>query len=190
MTLFHRLAALAAAQHGYVTVDDARDVGGTPMALLMLAKRGTLEHVDHGLYRFPDIAVGPLAQFQEAVMRVPGAVLSHDTALELLDLADVNPRKVHVTAPRGYRVRKRLPGWLVVHHDPLDPMDATDHEGLPVVTPARAIIDAIRDNLGPRFVEQALDTARRRNLLTTPEERRVLAVAEEHRRAASPRGAS
>jgi hypothetical protein len=69
-------------------------------------------------------------------------------------------------------------------------MDVTDHEGLPVVTPARAIIDAIRDNLGPRFVEQALDTARRRNLLTTPEERRVLAVAEDHRRAASPRGAS
>lgn len=178
MTLYHRLAAIAADQHGYVTVGDARDVGGTPMALLMLAKRGTLEHVDHGLYRFPDIATGPLAQLQEAVLRLPGAVLSHDTALDLMGLADVNPRKVHVTTPRGYRIRKHLPPWLAVHNDPLDAVDITDHDGLPVVTPARAIIDAITDHVGPRFVDQALETARRRNLLTTPEEERVLAVAE------------
>ena len=180
MTLFRRLAARAADQHGYVTVDDAREVGGTPMALLMLAKRGALEHVDHGLYRIPDLAVGPLAQFQEAVLRIPGAVLSHDTALELLDLADVNPRQVHVTAPRAYRVRKRLPDWMVVHRDRLDDDDIDGHEGLPVVTPARAIIDAIEDGVGARFVTQAIDTARRRNLLTTPEETRVLGVAAGH----------
>lgn len=180
MTLFHRLAVRAANQHGYVTVGDARETGGTPMALLMLARRGALEHVDHGLYRIPDLAVGPLAQLQEAVLRVPGAVLSHDTALELLDLADVNPRQVHVTAPRAYRVRKRLPGWMVVHRDRLDVEDVDDCEGLPVVTPARAIIDAIEDGIGARFVIQAIDTARRRNLLTTPEEARVLAVAADH----------
>lgn len=183
MTLFHRLVALAVDQHGYVTVEDARAIGGTPMALVMLAKRGTLEHVDRGLYRVPDLAVGPLAQPQEAVLRLPGAVLSHDTALELMDLADVNPRKVHVTTPRGYRVRKHLPGWLVVHRDELEPADVTEHDGLPMVTPTRAIIDAVTDDLGARFVNQALETARRRNLLTTPEERRVLAAVENRRTA-------
>jgi predicted transcriptional regulator of viral defense system len=180
MTLFHRLAARASSQHGYVTVDDAREVGGTPMALLMLARRGALDHVDHGIYRVPDLAVGPLAQLQEAVLRVPGAVLSHDTALELLDLADVNPRQAHVTAPHGYRIRKRLPDWMVVHRDRLDDDDVDDFEGLPVVTPARAIIDAIEDGVGAHFVTQAIDMARRRNLLTTPEEARVVGVAADH----------
>ena len=143
------------------------------MALVMLAKRGTIKHVERGLYRFAELAGDPLAQYQEALLRVPGAVLSHDTALEIADLADVNPRGVHITVERGRRIRKHLPAWLVVHEAALDPVDIGEHDGLEIVTPARAIIDAIEDDLGERFVYQAIETARRRNLLTTPEERRI-----------------
>ena len=112
-------------------------------------------------------------QVQEALLRLPGAVLSHDTALEVEDLADVNPRRIHVTMPPGYRLRRQVPGWITVHRDRLEPAEVTEHQGLEIVTPARAIIDAIEDDLGDRFVEQALATARRRNLLTTPEETRI-----------------
>jgi hypothetical protein len=35
------------------------------------------------------------------------AALSHETALDLLELADVNPDGVHVTAPSGARVRRQ-----------------------------------------------------------------------------------
>ncbi len=173
MNLVRRLLARAVDQHGYVTPADAAEEGVTPMALVMLARRGTIEHVDRGLYRFAELAGDPLAQYQEALFRVPGAVLSHDTALEIEDLADVNPRGVHVTVERGRRIRKQLPPWLVVHEAALDPMDIGERDGLEIVTPARAIIDAIEDDLGERFVFQAIETARRRNLLTTPEERRI-----------------
>lgn len=173
MALFRRLVGRAATQHGYVTTADALEEGATRMALVMLARRGTIEHVDRGLYRIPELAGDPLAQYQEALLRLPDAVLSYDTALEIQDLADVNPRKVHLTVPKGRRVRRRVPGWVVLHEGDLGPTDVTEHEGLAVVTPARAIIDAIQDDLGERFVQQAVATARRRNLLTTPEEARI-----------------
>lgn len=173
MTLYRRLFARAADRHGYVTTEDALQEGGTRMALVMLAQRGTLEHIDHGVYRVPELAGDPLGQYQEALLRLPGAVLSHDTALELQDLADVNPRRVHLTLPPTHRLRRKIPGWITLHRARLDPVDVTAHEGLEIVTPARAILDAIQDNLGARFVEQALATARKRNLLTTPEEQRI-----------------
>lgn len=181
MTLVRRLLARAVDQHGYVTTADAVEEGATPMALVMLAHRGTVDHVDRGLYRFAELAGDPLAQYQEALLRLPGAVLSHDTALEIEGLADVNPRGVHVTVERGRRIRKQLPKWLVVHEDALDPIDIGERDGLEVVTPARAIIDAIKDDLGERFVYQAIETARRRNLLTTPEETRIDAALAQKR---------
>lgn len=181
MTLFQRLVARAADQHGYVRTQDAIDEGGTPMALVMLAQRGTIEHVDRGLYLVRELAGDPLAQYQEALFRLPGGVISHDTALEIQDLADVNPRQVHVTVPPRDRIRKHLPAWIIVHREQFPPADVTEHDGLQIVTPARAIINAIEDDLGDRFVTQAIETARKRNLLTTPEERRIEQALERHR---------
>lgn len=173
MTLYRRLLPHAADQHGLVTTEDAREEGGTLMALVMLARRGALEHVDRGIYRVPELAGDRLGQYQEALLRFPGAVLTHDTALDLHDLADVNPRRVHVTLPKGFRARKEVPPWLEIHRAGLAPADVTYHEGLAIATPARAIIDAIHADLGQRFVGQAIENARRRNLLTTREERAV-----------------
>jgi predicted transcriptional regulator of viral defense system len=34
-------------------------------------------------------------------------VLSHDTALELHELCDVNPEKIHLTVPADYQPRRR-----------------------------------------------------------------------------------
>ena len=66
-----------------------------------------------------------------------------------------------------------LPEWLAVHRGPLEPEDVTGHQGLAIATPARAIVDGITSALGDRFVDQAIETAHERNLLTTREEQRV-----------------
>jgi len=143
------------------------------MALVMLARRGSIEHVGRGIYRFPELAGDQLAQYQEALVRFPGAVLTHDTALLLHDLADVNPRRVHVTLSKAFRARKAIPAWMEIHRADIGPADVTDHDGLAIATPARAIIDAIEADLGQRFVDQAIETARRRNLMTSREEQAV-----------------
>jgi predicted transcriptional regulator of viral defense system len=152
MNRYRQLVAIAADHHGLVTSADAAAEGVQRVLLVQMARRGILEKVARGVYRVPELAGDPLAQYQEALLLLPGAVLSHETALDLNDLCDVNPRQIHVTVVPGTRVRKTLPKWLAVHH---------------------AIIDGIAAALGDRFVDQAIATARERNLLTTREERRV-----------------
>jgi len=173
MNRYRQLVAIAADQHGLVTSADAAAEGVQRVLLVQMAKRSVLERVARGVYRVPELAGDPLAQYQEALLLLPGAVLSHETALDLHDLCDVNPREIHVTVVAGTRVRKTLPKWLAVHHGPLEPEDVTGHDGLAIVTPARAIVDGIATALGDRFVDQAIATARERNLLTTREEQGV-----------------
>ncbi len=170
MNRYRQLVAIAADHHGLVTSAAAAADGVQPVLLVQMARRGVLERVARGVYCVPELAGDPLAQYQEALLMLPGAVLSHETALDLHDLCDVNPRQIHVTVAAGDRIRKMLPEWLAVHHGPLEPEDVTGHEGLAIVTPARAIVDGITTGLGDRFVDQAIGTAHERNLLTTHEE--------------------
>jgi len=173
MNRYRQLVAIAADRHGLVTSAAAAAEGVPRVLLVQMARRGVLEKVARGVYRVPELAGDPLAQYQEALLMLPGAVLSHETALDLHDLCDVNPSLVHVTVVPGTRLRKALPEWLAVHHGPLEPEDVTGHEGLAIVTPARAIVDGITTALGDRFIDQAIGAARERNLLTTREEQGV-----------------
>jgi predicted transcriptional regulator of viral defense system len=173
MNRYRQLVAIAADQHGLVTSAGAAAAGVQPVLLVQMARRGVLDTVARGIYRVPELAGDPLAQYQEALLLLPGAVLSHETALDLHDLCDVNPGQIHVTVAAGTRIRKALPGWLAVHRGPLEPDDVTGHDGLAIVTPARSIVDGITSALGDRFVDQAIGTARERNLLTVLEEQGV-----------------
>lgn len=173
MNRYRQLVAIAADQHGLVTSAGAAAEGVQPVLLVQMARRGVLDKVARGIYRVPELAGDPLAQYQEALLLLPDAVLSHETALDLHHLCDVNPRQIHVTVAAGTRIRKTLPGWLAVHRGPLEPEDVTGHDGLAIVTPARAILDGITTALGDRLVDQAIGTARERNLLTTREEQGV-----------------
>lgn len=176
MTLMQQMYAIAADRHGYLVPEDVREAGGSAMALVMLAQRGTLNHIDRGIYRLPALADDPLARQQEALLRLPGGILSHDTALALAHLADVNPQRVHVTMPPGYQLRKHLPGWIVVHRARIEPQETTYIAGLAITTPVRTIVDSIEGTVGGRFAEQAFTTARRRNLLSASDERRIRQV--------------
>lgn len=164
------LLELANGQYGYVTPDDARSGGVDPAQLRLMHHRGVLERVAHGLYRFPVVPSGPLDQYMEAVLwtRTP-AQLSHETALDLHDLCDVNPAQIHVTVPAAYRLRRSMPDTYRLHRRDLSADDITRHEGVPMVSVRRAILDGIETGLGWHLIEQALETARRRGLLSRSE---------------------
>jgi predicted transcriptional regulator of viral defense system len=172
--LFPLLLERALDQHGLLTPDDAQAVGANDAALRLMVHRGTLERVAFGVYRIPQLAGDQLAQYQDALLRVRnGGALSHETALDLHDLCDVNPAFVHVTVHPGTRLRRRLPDWLTVHRERLDDHDLTWHEGLRIVTPARAILDGVATHIGDRFIDQALETGLERGLLGATEIRRI-----------------
>lgn len=168
--VYEKLFEVATEQYGYVTTDDARDLGVDPHRLVVLASRGDLERISQGLYRFGVIPSTGLDQLMEATLwpRRFG-VISHDTALDLWDLCDVNPAKVHVTVPKSAKVRRAVPTAYRVHARDLDVAEVTRHEGIPVVRVRRAILDGIETNVAPHLIEQAIDNARNRGLLSKAE---------------------
>ncbi|MEX0816866.1 MAG: type IV toxin-antitoxin system AbiEi family antitoxin domain-containing protein [Gaiellales bacterium] len=165
--VYTQLLELAQDQYGYVTPDDARAAGIDPLRLQDLARRGLAERLGHGLYRIPLVPRTGLDQYMEATLWPQGVhgVLSHETALDLHELSDVNPAKIHLTVPADYRVRRAVPKLYVLHHRDLDDVDVTLHEGIPIVTPYRAILDGIEAHLGPRLLDQAIENATQRGLL-------------------------
>jgi predicted transcriptional regulator of viral defense system len=167
--VYSQLLEFATDQYGYVSTADAHKLAISPRRLKLLAERGSLSRVAQGLYRFPPgvVPVTALDQYMEAVLWPAGrGVISHETALAVYELSDVNPVKVHVTVPRAYRIRrKEVPAVFVFHHADLTEAEMTRYEGIPIVTPERAIRDAHAGHLGPALIAQAIDDGERRGLL-------------------------
>lgn len=164
---------VAVDQYGYVTSKDARALGINPVELGELAARTQLEHVAYGVYRFPQLPVTPLDSYMLATLWANGrGVLSHDTALDLHDVCDINPSKVHITVP-GRRPERRGGELYIVHAEPLADNDVTWHEGIPIVTVRKAIEQGIASGVPSYLLTQALRIARDRGAITADEHRRL-----------------
>lgn len=155
-----------------MTVEQARRAGVRPQRLAEMARRGALRRKGLALYRLDPFPTHELDSYRKATLwpyPVEG-VLSNETALDLYELSDVNPAKIHVTLPSGYRIRRRkAPALYVLHHDDLDGRDVTRHEGLPIVTPAKAIHQCHRAHFRRDLLRQALEDAKRRGLVSRTE---------------------
>lgn len=138
------------------------------MTLIRMSERGALERRGHGLYRVRAIPATRLDSYMEATLWPRGVrgVLSHETALDLYELSDVNPSKIHITVPRRHRIRRETPALYRVHHEDLDGTDVTFYEGIPIVAPAHAILQCHAEHLGPALIGQAIDDGARNGRLT------------------------
>jgi predicted transcriptional regulator of viral defense system len=172
---FDKLALIASEQQGLLAASDAREAGIDPHRLVDMERRGTIERVARGLYRFPLLDAKPvLGQLSQATMWADRrGILSHDTALDLYGLCDINPAQIHITIPISYRLQKPVPRVYAIHKRDLGNREVTRHEGIPIVTPERAILDGIESGLRTDLLRQAIDTARRRGQLRGPELARV-----------------
>jgi predicted transcriptional regulator of viral defense system len=169
------LFEVAADQRGYVTQRQARAHGVAPTTLVQMARRGQVEHVAHGLYRFKAFPSGPLDAYMEAALWPQGTrgVLSHETALDLYGLSDANPDKIHITVPVRHTVRRQRPDLYEIHHADLEPDEVTWRDGLPLTTVVRTILDCHRTHLRRGLLQQALEQARARGLITNATEHRL-----------------
>jgi predicted transcriptional regulator of viral defense system len=165
---FNALHEIAEDNYGFLTVDDARRAGIRPQRLAEMARRGSLRREGVGLYRLEPFPVHELDSYRKASLWPYGVegVLSHETALDLYELSDVNPARIHITVPKRYRLRRReIPPSYRFHHEDLDERDLTRHEGLPIVTPRRAIHQCHEAHLRRDLLRQATEQARQRGLL-------------------------
>lgn len=94
-------------------------------------------------------------------------VYSHETALALFGLTDVQPEKLHMTFPRGHRRVGDIPDALILHHADIDPSECEERLGYRVTNPHRTLTDLLRSmTLLPEFIKQALQEAQKEGLLT------------------------
>lgn len=169
VTLREDLWEVAVDQYGYVTALDAGRLGVATVELGKLAARGKLTRVAYGVYRFPEWPAGSRDHLMEAVLwtRDPDAALSHDTALDVYELSDINPARIHVTvAPRSKPLRRRhLPAAYAVHYEALSPSQRGYWEQIPTVTVPTAIDQCITSGVRPDLIRQAIDSARAQGLI-------------------------
>jgi predicted transcriptional regulator of viral defense system len=70
-------------------------------------------------------------------------VYSHQTALSLYDLSDLNPAKLHMTVATDFRRNRDVRGILVLHYADLPESDIQTAQGFKFTRPLRTILDVI-----------------------------------------------
>ncbi len=132
-------------------------------------RSGRFVRVGRGLYRFRDHPAQPGDEIVAAWLRLaPDAVVSHESALEVLDLADTLADRVHLTVPRNRRRLAQQDG-VVVHTTtrPMGPGDTVTRRGMRVTAPGRTIADVAAAGVAPDQVASAVQAALDRGM-TTP----------------------
>ena len=182
------LLPLAEQNDGLVTAAEARSLGITGSVLARLTQRGKLERVTRGVYRVPYFPADPLSQYREAVLWARAShgpeqvALSHETAFGVYGISDVNPARVHLTVPRHARLRRQKPKWIEIHRGDLPPKDVTTHEGLPVTTVAKSVMDVIETTGRLGLARRAIKDARREGYISTADVRRLTRQLNQHPR--------
>ncbi|TYL50014.1 hypothetical protein FXB39_10105 [Nocardioides sp. BGMRC 2183] len=160
MSIRDQVLQRAVEQHGYVTTRDARELGIDPTQLRLMAARGRLERVARGVYRVPQLPRTEHDELAEAVAWTLGrAVVSHESALVLHGLSEVNPSRIHLTVPRDNHPRAAGGELYRLHRRLLPDADVMEKDDLPVTTVARTIRDCLGAGVDPAQLRRALDQA-------------------------------
>jgi predicted transcriptional regulator of viral defense system len=94
-------------------------------------------------------------------------VYSHQTALSLHELSDLNPAKLQMTVPMHFRRNSRVPGIVVLHYADLPATDVQTGPGYNLTRPLRTVLDLIEaGTVEQLFIRQAIRQSVERGLIT------------------------
>jgi hypothetical protein len=175
-----RLFEVAEEQQGFFTTKQAKAAGFAENTHPYHVQVGNWIREYRGIYR---LALFPAADRPDLVLwslwsrnrneEVEG-VYSHETALNLYELSDVNPAKLHMTVPTDFRRNSDIPGILVLHYADLSEGDVQTAQGFKFTRPLRMILDLIEAGTVERaFIRQALRQSIDRGLITRQQIRSV-----------------
>lgn len=160
-------------QFGFFTTKQAKEAGYDESKHAYHVRAGNWIREHRGIYRLrsfpaserPDLMLWSL--WSRNRDDVPQGVYSHDTALALHELSDINPSKLHMTVPKTFRRNSAIPKILVLHKADLAPTDYEDILGVRATTPLRTIADLITGGKADASIlKQAVDEALARGLIT------------------------
>ena len=172
-TMYHidRLREVALDQHGFVTTAEASDMGVSKATLSKLASRGRIERVAHGVYRIPQTPRSHLDRFMLAVLwtGAPEALISHESALDLYDVCDVNPKVIDIAVAKGRRISRSGGEGYRIHRIDVAEVDRTWREEVPVVALRLAVEQCLEAGTPTYLVEQAIENGREKGFITAAE---------------------
>jgi very-short-patch-repair endonuclease len=129
--------ALAERQHGVVSRSQLTELGLGRGAINRRIQRRRLHLLHLGVYAVGHRRLAMRGRWMAAVLAAgPGAVLSHRDAAALIGLRPSARGLIEVSAPR----RCRRPG-MHAHVTCLPPDEITTHDGIPITTVARTLLD-------------------------------------------------
>lgn len=163
------IMAVAVEHGGYVTPALLEPSGVPAVELRKMEARGTLASAGRGIYRVPALPPDRFDEFILAGLWANGrGVISHDSALVVHELCDINPIRVHLTIPRSYRISRAGGDRYTLHRADFGRDDITRLDGVPVTTIRRTLTDSL-GNVPTYLVRQAIATAYERGAFTAAE---------------------
>ena len=150
-----RIAAIAARQHALITIWQLLAIGLDTNAVARRVARGTLHRRYRGVYVVGQPTLSPEGECLAAVLAAgPGAALSHRPAGKLHGISRFHPPHIAIVT-----TTKRRPEGVEVHRvRTLDPRDITTHNGIPVTTVHRTLVD-LADDLTPHQLANVIHEA-------------------------------
>ena len=168
-----RLHQCAFAQAGYFTAAQAVDLGYSYQSQKYHVDQGNWQRIDRGLFRLPGWPTERTDPYARWVLWSGGrGVVSHESALALHDLSDVNPALVHLTVPTGFRARNTA---VATHVGEVGADDFEVWGSWRLTTVERTLLDVAGSSLPQEIVNAAVADALRDEMVRS---RRL------HRRAA------
>jgi hypothetical protein len=168
-----RLFEIAETQQGFFTTKQAKAAGFAENTHPYHVQTGNWIREHRGIYRLglfpssdrPDLVLWSLWS-RNRREDIEG-VYSHQTALSLHELSDLNPAKLHMTVPTHFRRNSEMPGIVVLHYADIPAPDIEVGPGYKYTRPLRTILDLIEAGSVERtFIRQALRQAIDRGLIT------------------------
>ena len=110
--------------------------------------------IDRGVYRFPDWPVAPDdAYVRWSIWSGGRAVVSHETALSVHELSDVDPGQLHLTVDPSFHRRDDA---VVLHVAELAGDDIERRGAWAVTTPLRTLLDVAQGDATQEHLDRAV----------------------------------
>jgi predicted transcriptional regulator of viral defense system len=170
------LFKIADRQQGFFTSLQAEGCGFSRSNFHLKLKSGEWIKEQRGIYR---LAQYPVTERSELVLWTlwsrdkegnPQGVWSHETALDIHELSDMMPAKMHMAIPSQFRKRLEIPKILTLHFVDLIESEIETRQGFRVTTPLRTLIDVIDEGTVPKEqIVLAIREALQRGLISNQE---------------------
>jgi predicted transcriptional regulator of viral defense system len=164
---WNALHEIAERQQGLFTIEQAGGAGFSAQLLSKHVASGNLDRVRRGIYRLTRFPAAERAQEDLVVVWLwsgRAGVFSHETALQLHQLSDVLPARIHLTVPASWEKRRvRPPEGVELYTADVSAAETTWVGAVPVTAPARSIVDVALAHGDAAVIDRAVRQALRRN---------------------------